>query len=840
MKKIIPWLLCLSLVLSLLPFNVHGADFSDFVEAFEREPNNDRAQANELHNKECMYGDLDALTTNNISAGDFSDFFKIEIAEKSDIILMLLSNTGVSFSLMADDENSTILAHSSLWKQEDGIYTEQISYTALPSGTYYVSISQLLENPTSYLLAFYVDRVYTSGCPHSTAVVYYATQATCTANGYSGDSYCADCSALLQKGSTIPALGHDYEDRVCTRCGEAEPCDHISTEVRNAVDATCTEDGYTGDLCCTDCGELIEEGFIILAIGHDFVEGICLNCGAESTEIDPCTHGNTELRNVIDPTCTEDGYSGDSYCTDCGELVAEGFAVSAFGHNFVDGFCSNCGAEDVEARPCHHENTEIRNAISATCTEDGYTGDLCCTDCGELIEEGFIILAIGHDFVEGICLNCGAENPDANTCPHENTDLRDAIDATCTEDGYTGDIYCADCGQLLTEGFALLALGHDYAGGFCLNCGAEDPNDIPCSHENRELRNAISATCTEDGYSGDTYCTDCSQLLTEGFALPALGHTEAIDAAVGPTCTEPGKTEGKHCDRCGEILIAQEEVPALGHNEVIDAAVAPTCTEDGKTEGKHCDRCGEVLVAQTAVAATGHSYDGGQVTIEATCTEAGLLTYTCASCGDTKTEAISANGHSYADGFCTDCGAEDPNAPFEAPPFTDVPENAYFAEAVYWAVRRNITLGTSETTFSPDAICTRAHVVTFLWRAAGEPRAVNRSNPFRDVKQDAYYYEAVLWAVESGITTGVSPDRFSPDAGCTRAQAVTLLWRSVGKPEMDGSTTFRDVKEGDYFHSSVLWALANGVTNGTSGTTFSPNDSCTRAQIVTFLYRAQG
>ena len=129
----------------------------------------------------------------------------------------------------------------------------------------------------------------------------------------------------------------------------------------------------------------------------------------------------------------------------------------------------------------------------------------------------------------------------------------------------------------------------------------------PCDHKNTEIRNAKDATCIKDGYTGDTYCKDCGEKIGTGTAIPAKGHTEVIDPAVEPTCTEPGKTEGKHCSVCNEILVAQEVIPAKGHTEVIDAAKAPTCTEPGLTEGKHCSVCNEVIVKQEVIPATGHN-----------------------------------------------------------------------------------------------------------------------------------------------------------------------------------------------------------------------------------------
>lgn len=169
--------------------------------------------------------------------------------------------------------------------------------------------------------------------------------------------------------------------------------------------------------------------------------------------------------------------------------------------------------------------------------------------------------------------------------------------------------------------------------------------------------------------------------------------------------------------------------------------------------------------------------------------------------------------------------------------FTDVPAGAYYADAVKWAVAEGITSGTSPTTFSPNNGCTRAQMVTFLWRAAGSPEPESDYGPFRDVPKDAYYRKAVLWAAGEGITSGTSPTTFSPNAAVTRAQTVTFLWRWDGEPEADQRSGFRDVPTGQYYSQAVSWAVEAGITNGTGTTTFSPGQTCTRAQIVTFLWR---
>ena len=169
--------------------------------------------------------------------------------------------------------------------------------------------------------------------------------------------------------------------------------------------------------------------------------------------------------------------------------------------------------------------------------------------------------------------------------------------------------------------------------------------------------------------------------------------------------------------------------------------------------------------------------------------------------------------------------------------FTDVPDGQYYAEAVAWAVDKGVTTGTSETTFEPDATCTRGQVVTFLWRAAGEPAATG-DNPFTDVAEGTFYYDAVLWAVEQGVTTGTSETTFAPDAPCTRDQVVTFMWRAAGKPAAEGAVSFTDVAEGSFYAEAVAWAVEKGITTGYSETVFAPGDPCTRGMVVTFLWRA--
>ena len=249
--------------------------------------------------------------------------------------------------------------------------------------------------------------------------------------------------------------------------------------------------------------------------------------------------------------------------------------------------------------PCAHENTELRNAKEATCTKPGYTGDTYCKDCGEKIGTGTAIPATEHTEV-----------------------IDPAVAPTCTKTGLTEGKHCSVCDKVIVAQEVIPAKGHT------------------------EVIDArVEPTCTTPGKTEGKHCSVCNEVLVAQEEIPAKGHTEVIDEAVAATCTTPGKTEGKHCSVCNAVIVAQQEIPAKGHTEVIDPAVDPTCTTPGKTEGKHCSVCNEVLVAQTEIPAKGHSWNEGVITTAPTCKDKGVKTFTCTVCHTTKTEEVSATGH---------------------------------------------------------------------------------------------------------------------------------------------------------------------------------------------------
>ena len=451
----------------------------------------------------------------------------------------------------------------------------------------------------------------------------------------------------------------------------------------------------------------------------------------------------------------------------------------------------------------------IDKAIPATCTEDGLTEGNHCSRCNYKVAQE-VTPKLGHDMI----------TDDA------------AVPATCTETGLTEGSHCTRCDYKIAQEVTP-KLGH-----------------------NMITDAAVPATCTETGLTEGGHCSRCDYKVAQEIT-PALGHDYIDHAAKAATCTEVGWNAYQTCSRCD--YTTYQEIPALGHDMIVDAAVPATCTTNGLTEGSHCSRC-DYKVTQTVVAAPGHDWgtptyvwsaDNSAITATHVCkrdtahkeTEKGKV-----SAEVTKEATYDAEGEiTYTATFTNPAfrtqvkTVTTPKLEETKPtenPFTDVGSGMYYTVPVLWAVENRVTAGTSATTFGPNDGCTRAQVVTFLWRAAGQPEPTGSRNPFTDVSSSAYYYKAVLWAVENGITAGTSATTFSPDGTCTRAQIVTFLWRYEGMPApASAGNSFVDVPTGAYYEKAVLWAAESNVTAGTSATTFSPDSTCTRAQVVTFLYR---
>ena len=362
-------------------------------------------------------------------------------------------------------------------------------------------------------------------------------------------------------------------------------------------------------------------------------------------------HSLTEVRGSREPTCTEEGYTGDTYCKVCDKVQKPGKSIPAKGHSWNEGVittaatCENAGAKTYTCTVCNATKTEAIDATGhtpvevaeqpATCTEAGHKAGTKCSVCGATISGMEEIPATGHTEV-----------------------VDTAVEATCTKTGLTEGKHCSVCNAVIKAQEVIPAKGHteviDTAvaptctepgkteGKHCSVCNTVlvAQEVIPAKGHTEVIDEAIEATCTTPGKTEGKHCSVCNEVIVAQTEVPAKGHTEVVDLAVEATCTAPGKTEGKHCSVCGEVITAQETVPAKGHTEVVDPVVEATCTKPGKTEGKHCSVCNEVLVAQKVVSAKGHDWDSGKILKQPTYGENGEMLYTCAICDEYKTEII--------------------------------------------------------------------------------------------------------------------------------------------------------------------------------------------------------
>lgn len=511
-------------------------------------------------------------------------------------------------------------------------------------------------------------------------------------------------SGVVTKQPTCTEAG--TKTYTCTSCGKTKTTEiaatgHQHTEIRNKKEATCKEEGYTGDTYCTDCGAKVSSGQAIAKIDHTWDNGkvtteatcehtgvrtyTCSVCGETKEEEIPKTdHTYDEGTVTKKPTCTETGIKTYT-CTVCGATKTEEIAATG------------------------HQHTEVRNEKEATCTETGYTGDTYCKDCGVKLSSGEVISKKAHDYevkdrqkptcttdgyVLSVCKACGDEKKE--TLPatgHQHTEIRNKKEATCKAEGYTGDMYCKDCGEKLSDGKTIAkTTEHTWDGGkvtkaatctekgvktyTCTVCGATKTEEIAATgHQHTEVRNKVEATCTKEGYSGDTYCTDCGEKLSSGteiarkaheyeererneanckrngyilFVCKVCGdekrdvlpktdhqHTE-IRNKVEATCTDEGYTGDTYCTDCGEKLSDGKKIPATGHIHIgYLGKKEATCENDGYTGDAYCKDCGITLKIGKNIPALGHTWEKKSV-ISPTYTKKGTITYICKRCKEKK------------------------------------------------------------------------------------------------------------------------------------------------------------------------------------------------------------
>lgn len=541
-------------------------------------------------------------------------------------------------------------------------------------------------------------------------------EATCSETGVKTYT-CSRCGGT--KTEEIPKTKHDYEEHVvkaptctkkgvsyyvCKNCGlttsrrQTPATGHIHTEVRNQKDATYKEEGYTGDTYCKDCGKKLETGTVIPKLvekEHDYGEWvldqaptckkygarhrICKNCGDREVDVLDKVDHSWELVSTTPATCTI-GEIQHYKCSVCGETKDVTLSNPLGEHSWDNGkvtkeatctedgektyTCTVCNTTKTEVIPATgHQHKEVRNAKKATCTEDGYTGDTYCTDCNTKLESGTVVNKLGHTWDNGVITKEATETEEGvktytcKTCGETKTEKIPVTShhwdqgtitkkATCTENGEK-TYHCtdADCDKTYVE-------------------------TIPATgHQHTEVRDKKEVTCEEDGYTGDTYCKDCGQLISKGAVVKATGHSwDSGKVTEAATCKKEG-TKTYTCKNCGETKT--ESIPKTEHQwndgEITKEA---TCKEEG-SKTYTCSICGDTKTE--AIPKKDHTWDEGKVTKKATCTEDGLKVYTCKSCGETKEEVLKATGHQHTelrnekkatcaeegytgDTYCTDCG----------------------------------------------------------------------------------------------------------------------------------------------------------------------------------------
>ena len=508
-------------------------------------------------------------------------------------------------------------------------------------------------------------------------------------------SVCTTCYRVSR--SDLRPLKHEYLD-----------------ENKVTVEPTCTEAGYTKNTC-TRCGEEVREE-TEKALGHDFDNGVvtteatctidgvktytCKRCDEVKEEVIPATgHQHTTIINETPE------YTGDTYCEDCDTIIAYGTTLD---HEWDEAnveiteptctetgkkvyHCKNDGCTETkeEVIPATgHQHTKTINKKEATCTENGYSGDTYCNDCKQVIKTGETTPMKDHNYktevdrLDPTCAEAGYVTYKCTKCDATETKTLDKTDnhtkgertnekpATCTEDGYTGDIYCTVCNTLLEQGEKIPATGHQYVvktsipatctkNGqivyVCEACDDEKTESTPATgHKSTYVSGKKDATCTEEGYTGDTVCSDCGQTIKKGSVIGKTAHKSVTRNAKAATCTEKGYTGDTYCSVCNTKLSTGKSTPALGHKNVVRNTKAATCTSAGYTGDTYCSVCGVKLSSGKATSALGHSFGGWYVTRNATAVADGEQARNCTRCGAKETAAIgklAATGNLNANSF---------------------------------------------------------------------------------------------------------------------------------------------------------------------------------------------
>ncbi len=569
----------------------------------------------------------------------------------------------------------------------------------------------------------------------------------------------------------------------------------------NYVATSCTEDGsYDVIFTCPDCGlTIMKETETVAATGHTQGEAVKENETASGYDsVIYCTACGEELSRVsvsvssdIDEAYTEDALAAAESITD--ELTGEGSTL----FDDIAAAVAQALNEAEFSIPSATSNRVTSALTEVAKSEEGWTvSDGAVTYNGESAE-------VQTSYTTGLSIEITA--CDESGLTFAVTPTVQIVAAATTESGET---LTANVGEATTVAVT---------GSYTVTLSLAD------LLSDADSEATLTVTVNGEAFTGYSYDADSGELTLTLTGLPAVVTAALANDEEDETYTA-SFTWSDDCSSATATLTGSsgddtQTVTAAVTSQVTKAA---TCTETGQVKYTATVTYNGVTYTEdktVTTAATGEHTYTGEVTTAATYTTKGVMTYTCSVCGASYTEDIAVITSSFL--------------------FDDVQDaSASYYGPVYWAYDNGITTGTTATTFSPSATCTRGQFVTFLWRLAGQP-IVSTDNPFTDVTDtSASYYYAVLWAVKNGVTKGTSETTFSPSQTITRAQAVTMLYRYAGEPAVSASSSFTDVTNtsASYYYA-VQWAVQNGITNGTSKTTFSPSSPCTRGQMVTFLYR---
>lgn len=598
--------------------------------------------------------------------------------------------------------------------------------------------------------------------------------------------YCPDCNSYFTDAACTKQTTKAKLDNGLTK----DETKHTDLKHFPSKAATCTEKGNIEYWYCSGCEKYYSD-----AAGT-----------VKTTSAKVSTSKNDH-----DYYWVADEVAGVHYqkCRVCGTTTGTSSHSGGTASCKAQAKCAKCGASYGELDPNTHVNFELRNEVKATETTQGYTGDKYCKDCGAFIEKG--------SYYSAQC---------AGGC--KDIELVKGTPKTCTEDGTIDYYRCKKCGNMYKDERASILItkddlvdkctGHDlHPGTDALNLSKDNLKQF--ANKNLGLSIVQIVQMIRDG----TFDLD---------HIIGMIKIKDIDHCSDDTYHWLG------CQRCGKTLEdLRDELNSAGFeiNEKWYELSRKTAHTGGTatcTVKAVCDECGDAYGELGA-----HRYDA--VVTAPTCTQNGYTKHTCSSCKDSYTDNETVKtGHIIKYGICEKCNMRFSN-PFYDVNGTDW---FYSAVMWAYYNTPQVTNGKDESHFAPKASCTRAQVVTFLWRAAGRPAPSGSVQQFSDVPKTnsyAYCYDAILWAVENGITKGTDATHFSPNATVTRAQFVTFLWRYAGEPAPKNmSCGFNDVDANAFYYKAVLWAVENGVTTGKTATQFAPGATCTRCEVAAFMFRA--